>query len=434
VPNENFLDLYLDYQKGTEPPTIYHRWCAITGIGALLGRNAWVIHGHNKIYANPYVMLVGESGTRKDTAIRGVKRLLVGAGYKTISADKTTKEKFLIDLEEGMDNAHNSEEERLDVRRNEKKNPTMRELFGIEKSSEPAECLITSGEFNSFLGHSNVEFIDLLTALWDWEGLYENRIKNGRSVRIPEPTISILAGNTGVGISIAFPPEVIGQGYFSRLIMVYSDPSGRRISFPPPPIPEFTAHLISLLMKIRMEMRGQFEIKPQAVIALDDIYQSWKDLDDVRFKSYSSRRHTHLLKLCLACAAARQQKSIDLGIVIYANSILHYTEYFMPKALGEFGKARNSDVTEKILKLLEKAEKPLDPAREIWPQVNRDLESMKQLADLLIGLRAAGKVDSIENGGVIIKRAIPKWDFVHSNVFSLPEYIEMKSKEEDIRI
>jgi len=423
----HFISEYLEYQKGTEAPLIYHRWCAITGIGALLGRRAYLIHGHNKIYPNQYTMLVGESGARKDSALRGIRRLLIAADYKTIAADKITKEKFLIDLEEGMDKAHDPDE-RFDVTKNEKKNPTMRALFGAERSKEPAECLIYSGEFNSFLGHSNVEFIDLLTALWDWEGNFENRIKNGRSVIIPDPTISLLAGNTPIGISMAFPVEVIGQGFFARLMQIYSDPTGRRITFPPPPPPEETTRLVLMLREIRLKMIGEFEIKPYALVALDDIYQTWKDLEDVRFKSYSSRRLTHLLKFCICIAASKQEKFINLSTVIEANSILHYTEYFMPKALGEFGKARNSDVTEKILKLLDKAEAPLNSVKDIWPQVSRDLDNAKQLADILMGLQQSGKIDTTSGGGVVIKKIIPEWDFVHSNITVLPEYLENQAK------
>ena len=425
---KDFISSYLKYQKGTEAPLIYHRWCAITGIGALLGRRAFIIHGHNKIYPNQYTMVVGESGARKDSALREIRKLLIAADYKTIAADKITKEKFLIDLEEGMDKAHDPDE-RFDISKNTKANPTMRALFGAERSKEPAECLIYSGEFNSFMGHSNLEFIDLLTALWDWEGNYENRIKNGRSVIIPDPTISIIAGNTPTGISMAFPIEVIGQGFFARLIQVYSESTGRRITFPPPPPPELTLGLIMMLKEIRIKMIGQFEIKPQAVIALDDIYQSWKDLEDVRFKSYSSRRFTHLLKTCICFAASKQENFINLSTVIEANSVLHYTEYFMPKALGEFGKARNSDITEKILKLLDMADTPLNSINDIWPKISRDLDNPKQLSDILMGLQSAGKIDTTHSGGVIIKKIIPKWDFVHSNITSLPEFKENQMKQ-----
>src|SRR5712672_3612577 len=112
---DNLIELYLDFHPKEEAPTIYHRWAILVGIGAILGRNAWVIHGHNKLFPNQYAMLVGESGARKDSAIKPMKRLLREAGYNYIAPNKSTKEKFLVDLADGLDNIGNEEEDRLDV-------------------------------------------------------------------------------------------------------------------------------------------------------------------------------------------------------------------------------------------------------------------------------------------------------------------------------
>lgn len=373
-------------------------------------------------------MLVGEAGSRKTTCIKHAAKFLTLAGYKSIAADKTSKEKFLLDLEEGIDKGKNSNE-RLDVTKGLKKNPTMRELFGEEHSTEPALCLIAADEFNNFMGHSNVEFIDLLTNLWDFEGVYENRIKNGRSVRILDPTISIMGGNTSVGISMAFPKEVIGQGLFARVILVYSDPSGKRISFPKLPDPERIAALVQQLIRIKAFIKDEIIIEPSAMRALDEIYTQWKDIDDVRFKSYSNRRFTHLLKLCLICAASCEQATIDTEVVEYANSILHYTEHFMPKALGEFGKARNSDVVAKIIGILEGAETPLDITKHIWPLVRRDLDSPKQLSEILQNLHAAGKIQTIGKIGVLLKKDPPTFKFPWCRVNLLREYLENQAKD-----
>lgn len=419
----NFIEDYLDSQAGTEPPTIYHRWCAIAGIGAILGRNCYIQHGRNQIFPNQYLMLVGESGTRKDTAIRGIKQLLIGAGYKTFVADKLSKEKFLLDLEAGFDHV-NGHEFRMDVTKGEKKNPTMQALFGEELSNEPAECLITAGEFNAFLGHGNIEFIDLFTNLWDYSGVYENRIKTGHSVRIPNPTINILSGNTNIGISMAFPTEVIGQGFFSRLIMIFSDPSGRRITWPPIPDTNELIELSKQLAWIRDNIKGEMILKEDAKKSLSEIYENWRDLDDVRFKSYSTRRFTHLLKLCIICTASAKQLYTTSKEVQLANSIMHYTEFWMPKALGEFGKARNSDVTSKVLTLLEKTDVPLDIIKDLWPQVRRDLDNQKQLGDILQGLRMADKIQALPNGKLLIKKKPPNFKFPWCEVGLLREYKE----------
>lgn len=433
--NPNLIESYLDFFSETEPPTIFNRWCIIGGIGALLGRQAWIQHGHKKLYPNQYIMLVGESGSRKSTAIKVFLRpLLEEVGYKTIAANKTSKEKFLSDLEMGMDKV-NDPEEMLDVTKPSGKgpraNPTMRELFGIKNTDEPSECLVMSDDFNIFIGHGNIEFIEMLTDLWDYNGIYSSRTKSGKSVLVPNPTLSMLVGDTQLGISMAFPTEVIGQGFFSRLIQVFSDPSGRRVTFPPPPDLEKKKKLIEGLLWIRKDFRGPIPIEPNAVVALDDIYQNWKDLDDVRFKSYSQRRFDHLLKLSMCCAAARKIRSINSSTVEYANSILHYTESVMPKALGEFGKARNSDVQAKILELLEKSVDTggLHPIEGIWPQVHRDLESTTELARVLSSMKDAGKIQQTQGGRFLPFKKEVKFDFPHCKINTLREYVEQKLKE-----
>lgn len=431
----NFIESYLDFFSGTEPPTIYNRWCAISGIATILGKQCWIQHGHSVIYPNQYIMLVGESGARKSTAIKKfLKPILVEAGFNFIAAQKTSKEKFLVDLAEGMDKINDPEEE-LNVNKpsgrfKQAANSTMRELFGIKNMSEVTECLIMADELNIFLGHGNIEFIELLGDLWDYEGLYPVRTKSGKSIIVPNPLINGLLGNTQQGISMAFPTETIGQGFFARLITVFSDPSGRKITFPPPPDLKVRKQLIETLMRIKGTFKGLIPVDPMAYIALDDIYQNWKDIDDVRFKTYSTRRLTHLLKLCLSCAAARERRSIDTRIVEYANSILHYTESFMPKALGEFGKARNSDVQAKIMELVEKSidKGGLHPIEELWPQVSRDLDSTSELARVIESMKAAGKIQIAGSGKLLPNKKPVTFNHPHCKVGLLREYFEDKER------
>lgn len=378
-------------------------------------------------------MLIGESGTRKSTAIKTFLRpLLVDAGYKKLAAKKTSKEKFLEDLHDGMEKIYDVEEQ-FDVTKpgktnwTGKANPTMRELFGAQ-GAEPSECLIMADEFNIFLGHSNIEFIEILTDLWDFEGLYPGRTKNGKPILINDPTIGILGGNTQVGINMSFPVEVIGQGFFARLISVFSEPSGRRITFPQPPDLAVRKSLVDRLVRMHAEFKGVIDIEPFAYIALDEIYQNWKDVDDVRFKSYSQRRFTHLLKLCMCCAAAVGRKNIDTRIVTYANTIMHYTESFMPKALGEFGKSRHSDTTAKILDIIDKADRALDAMTDIWPHVQRDLDSPNELARILSGLKDAGKIQQVAKG-ILAHKKQKLFNQPYCKVTLLREYLENQVKD-----
>ena len=376
-PNESHVDFfseYLGYVKDTECPTFFHRWCSIAAIGAFLERRFHFQHGHFDIYPNCYVMLIGNPGTRKSTAIKIIQGLIIQAGYTDIAADKTSKEKFLLDLA--------GDEATAD--------PLESSLWGKE-ATDVSNCFIMADEFNDFFGNNNLEFISLLGTLWDYRGVYESRVKNSKSVAIPNPTISILGGNTPTGFSIAFPIEILGQGFFSRLLLAYSDPTGRRITFPIKPSGEDTVRIVDSLKRIKTGVMGAAVLTQDARKLLDKIYKNYTGVNDVRFESYSNRRFTHLIKLCLIHAAARGSTVISEDVVICANTVLSHTEKLMPKALGEFGKAKDSDITHKVMQILDSTSKILS-MNDIWKHVHNDLESIGKLGDLLRNLIMADKI------------------------------------------
>lgn len=381
MSGEDFFSAYLAYTSDTESPIAFHRWSAIAGLGALLGRRYYFQHGHFTVNPNIYCMLIGNAGTRKSTAVKLMKKVLQESGYNTIAASKTTKEKFLMDLA-GETGEHDvkSAEAFLDDN-----------IFGASDARDPREMFIMADEFNDFIGIGNVEFCSILGNLWDFEGAFDSRIKTGKSLSIWNPTISILGGNTPTGLSLAFPPEMLGQGFFSRMIFVYGEPNGRKITFPKAPDPRATAALRELLLAIQARNLGPGNLHPRAELLLDKIYRTSRPVDDVRFEAYSTRRFTHLLKLCLITSAARGSTEISERDVIYANTVLHYTEHFMPKALGEFGKAKHSDVSHKILQLLDSTDVVMK-FHDIWKYVANDLEKQSDLATLLQNLTAAEKL------------------------------------------
>lgn len=396
---QDFFDLYFDYNAETECPLIYHRWCAIAGISALLGRRFYLNHGHSIIYPNAFTMLIGSPGTRKSTAIGIIRNLLRLAGYNTFASNKTTKEKFLSDLAEGFIFASGETQAGNRVSTIDGADEMLELDFSI---TEPREVFITADEFADFLGANNTEFISLLTTLWDCLPSYSNRIKTGKSVHIHQPTINILSGNTPTGFAIAFPPEIIGQGFLSRLLLIYGETTGRRITFPASPSLEDTAKLVEYLKVIQSSCVGNATFTSEATKLLEQIYTKWRDLDDSRLKSYSTRRFTHLLKLCLVCAAAKCRIIIDADTVIYANSILSYAELHMSRALGEFGKSKHSDVAGKICQFLEERTEEVN-LMKIWKHVHQDLEKIGDLASILQNLVQAEKVQRTQKGFLIRK-------------------------------
>lgn len=390
---DDFFSAYLHYSSDTEVPINFHRWSIITSLGAFLGRQFFFKHGSFEINPNMYTMLIGSPGTRKSTAIKLVKKLITQSGYTTIAADKTSKEKFLLDISG-----------EADVDPTERKTKSAEDflaanLWGEEDTnSQPdCECFIMADELNDFMGQGNMEFISLLGSLWDYSGIYKNRIKSGKSVQIKNPTISILAGNTPVGFAQAFPSEILGQGFFSRILLIYGEPNGKRITFPTTPSEAATQSIVEYLRLIKNKVQGSATLNTEAQNLLDRIYRSDQRIDDIRFESYSNRRFTHLLKLSLICAGARISTEISRRDVIYANTILKHAEHFMPRALGEFGKSKNATVAHEILQLAHSTHEVLT-FKMMWKHVNKDLEKMQDLSTILQNLVAADKLQSVPGG------------------------------------
>ena len=104
--------------------------------------------------------------------------------------------------------------------------------------------------------------------------------------------------------------------------------------------------------------------------------------------------------MCLIVSAMRVSKVIDLEDVILANTILTYTESSMSKALGEFGKNRNSEAAHAIMSTLYETNKPLN-FDDLWKIVDRYLEKRESLKDILLNLQTAGKIQFVDKKGFL---------------------------------
>lgn len=394
---KDFFQAYLDYTGGGECPAFFRRWSAVAMIGALMGRQIHCKFGNSHLHTNLYVMLIGSAGTKKSTAIKQAKKLLREAGYTKFSATKISKEKFLSDLGEQEDSVTNMG------------NFLDSALWGDCNEGDVRETWICADEFNEFFANNILEFCSTLGDLWDWEGPpYESRTKGakgqGHIVTIPNPTINILGGNTPTAFATAFPPEIVGQGFFSRLLVVHAKPTGVRVTWPKQVSESDTAEMVERLLAIKANHFGEVPFTESAKKLIDKIYKNWKPLDDVRYEAYGGRRLTHLLKLALVHSAARLGKEISDEDVVRANTLLHHTEHFMGSAFGEFGAGKNSAQTHKIIQVLD--QHPGLTMVELWSHVQTDFDRLDSFTCALSGIQHAGKVQLYGDRFFVVKKAI----------------------------
>jgi hypothetical protein len=343
-------------------------------LGALLGRNVYIPFGHGKIYPNQYIMLMGSPGARKGTAINIAHKLIQQTGYNRFAPDRLSKERFLMEMR-----PHTAEELDSDL--------------SVLTFDAASEIYVVAEEFTDFVGHGGIEFMTMLTKLWDNMTSYSHPKIHGKSIVVEKPTVNILGANTVQGLALALPPEALGNGFMSRLIFVHSEQTGKKISFPGLVDVEKRQFLIDRMMDIK-ELKGEISYEKDAYPLLERMYKEFHDVEDHRFKHYSTRRFTHLLKLALIIAASDCRTSISRDDALAANTLLHYTELRMPKALGEFGRSRYSDTANTILDLLGHTIKPYT-INELWKVVAKDLTKVTELADILKGLMAAQKIQVV---------------------------------------
>jgi len=420
----DLFDMYFNYRRDTEVPVIFHRWALTACMGAWLGRQIWIPFGSNRIFPNSYIMFVGDPGSRKTTAINMATSLMRSLNYAQFAAQRTSKEKFLLDM------AGEAEDENVNKFRS-KGVSALDDISVLETNDgSPKEIFIAADEFNNFMGPGNIEFQSILGELWDWDMPdtgYKFRLKNSRSIDIFQPTVSILAGNTPSNFALCFPPVSIGQGFMSRLLLIHGESTGRKITFPETPSEDLKNGMLRQFLLMKQNLHGAIQISHEAKRMLDMIYKTWPDLEDLRFKHYSTRRFTHLLKLCLIYAAARLSKIIEPQDVIRCNTVLAFAETLMPKALGELGKSRSSEAANKIMQALFSAKEPLEVSH-LWKVVRSDLDKPQDLSQVLNNLVYADQIHIVRSETTNRTGYLPKAKTMDRKVLYI-DFNYLKGKE-----
>lgn len=391
---KDFFTAYMEYVKleVSEAPANYHRWACASIIGAILGRQCHLPFGASKIYPNQYIMLMGPPACKKGTVINIAKNLLDGSGYARFAADRTSKERFLMDMKT-MD--------------------TMEDDLEVLTFDAPAESYITAGEFVDFIGQGDVGFMMTLTNLWDNLKTYEHKKITGKSVIVNQPTVNILGGSTATTFLIAFPPEALGTGALSRILLINGEPSDKKVAWPEPLDELCRAMLIVQLRDMKDSMKGEMTISAEAKIMGAEIYHKLIPVEDQRFNHYMQRRHIHMIKLSMCLAVSSLRMQIELLDIIRANTMLAMAEKQMPRALGEFGASKYSDASDKILSYLSTRTAPTN-SNQLWKIVHKDLNAPSELNNILLNLKTAEKIQVMNIGGktgyMPLNKVSAEWD------------------------
>ena len=400
-----YFNLYFNYMNidvNTEVPVTCHRWCALSVLAVLLGRRITLPFGNTQILPNLYIQMIGDPATRKSTAINLAKGVLKKYSFDNFAPKRTSLEKYLLDLHEltwGKE---------VEGKGSAADDDFLFEELAVSKKKQAedlpvAESFICNDEFVDFIGRSNLDFISTLGTFWDIDEVFDQALKHSKPVYINKPTINILSGNTITGFNKAFPSDIQDQGFFSRLLIIHVEPTGKKVDFPVSSGVEITKELIAYLRAIQNTCVGNFTMDASERELCGKIYRTWEPIQDSRFAHYSGRRYTQMLKLSMLIAASNIRTEITCEDIVLGNTILSFAEYTMPTALGEFGRARSSPVIHKIITMVEKATRPVQMS-EIIAEVYMDMDNIAGVGAIVKSLVMAGKIRFEKEGIFPVKK------------------------------
>lgn len=398
--NTPFLNDYMRMVEDTESPRLFHLWSAISGGAAALGRRCYLPFGPITIYPNHFIALVGTPASRKSTAINMMAReLKKSTSVKFGPKDTAGQRQGIIEAmrsstaeAEYLDNVELSFGEHSllgmsveDVARvtNEPDHDK-----GIVTAKDKHTVFFAASELSKLIGQNNLSLIDFLTTMYDGDD-YDYQTKGGK-VELNDPLINLIAGTTPTSLALSMPPAAGGQGFLSRIILVFGARKYKLVPRPEDFDPDIIRDVRNGFNRAYLEVNGEFSETAEARAYSESLYDIALGIDDPRFGYYHERRYIHLIKLAMVLAGLRGSNTIVKDDYVEAHRILRATERGMPDALGQFGMNPLAALKQSMLDYIRsQGALPLDALRAVFHRDARSNEFMEALNDLTKTKQAA---------------------------------------------
>lgn len=250
-------------------------------------RKTFIKTNIGELYPNLYIMAIAPPGVGK-TLITGTAQEFLGELSDHHVAPSSVSRASLVD-------ALVAAERKIVMPQN---NPPVLSFNSLA---------VIQNEMGVFLPAYDMEFMSVLTDLYDCRNFSEKKRSKDINNKMSAPQLNLFAATTVSYMADNLPEGAWDQGFLSRTILIYSGEVIKRslwdtIDRPP----ALKNDLIHDLKQIG-NMIGKFMFEPEAASAIDAWHQAGGPPapDHPKLQHYNSRRTTHLLKLCMVAAASR---------------------------------------------------------------------------------------------------------------------------------
>lgn len=275
-----------------------------------------------------YNVLIGPPGSMKSTAMRIGNSLLAKVPNVKFSVDSITRERLIQDISQA----------------------------NVEGASA---MTVYCSEFSSFFSSSGPEMAVFLTDIYESPVKWAHSSKSGGQNTLNAPCLNLHACTTPETMAKQLPIHVVGLGLTSRTNFIQAELARDRPyrTKKTPTDNELEGYLANDLQVIST-FSGEYDFDTETDNRYDKWYRDFQKnpkaaTNDERLRPWFSRKHTHVIKLCMALAASRREIPVmvkeDLDT---AFELCEEAEAVMGKAFSGFGAASTASPMEKIIELL----------------------------------------------------------------------------------
>lgn len=278
----SWIQSFIEQTENLNCPRIFRQWAAISTISAVLEQKVWVKTA-SRLHPNLYVFIIGHPGVGKTRTVRESRKIVQEVPEFHLSPISMTWAALTDAL-------------------------TMATRTITRAGEDPIfynSMYICADELGAFIHKYDNEMIDGLSALYDPDPYTQVRRTNDIKIKIESPQLNILCGSTPQNLTMLMPDKAWGQGFSSRLIMVFSDERiiGDDFALQPAQIGDDLRHDLSIINGLI----GEFVVTKEFA----DKVLAWRKLGSPPVPShpklihYITRRHVHLYKLSMVAAVDR---------------------------------------------------------------------------------------------------------------------------------
>lgn len=392
----SYISDYLKVVEGTEAPLEFHVWSMLSTLSVFAGRRFWFPFGPFTFYTNLYVVLVGDPGTCKTSALSIGKGIVRATKVCPVAASQITKEALAQKMSSTLEGKP-------------KKDPFEGQRFfqSGDRKVEYNQYAIFATELTQFIGVNPLGFLEFLTAVWD-EPQIEVETKHKGHDFVAGPYITMLACMTPDIVKGFLKMNILSSGFARRTAFVFSNtPSSV-------PIPEFTTEQEAA--QLRCVQFGQTLQKFSGAFDwtqdLKDFYVPWYNQNKGELKDkapalqgwYRSKPEM-LFKLSMLVALSEnpELRMMDLGHYKTALRFCQMVEKNLERVFEGTGLNPNAAVANQVCRMLEGLGQPMNK-KKLIAMFGDQATSWNEFSDTLAHLCTVGRLASremIENGAIL---------------------------------